>query len=265
MRLIAHISDLHFGKEDKKIQESLLKHVQNLKPDLVVISGDLTQRAKKHQFVLAKKFIADIPFKTLVIPGNHDMPLYNMPKRFLKPLKEYKRHITDELNPFFADEEIAVFGLNTTRSLSGLLGKISKKQIAKLHKEFSGVDASLTKIVVTHHPFVNSNGKKVRIISRASKTMKAIEHSGADVILAGHLHIGFSGDVSSAYHLVGRSIIVAHAGTAFSTHHRREPNSFNLLHIHENTIDIEVHMWDEKIFTVTQKATYKKTTKSAEK
>ena len=107
MRTVVHLSDLHFGRVDPGMIEPLVTTVKALQPDLVAISGDLTQRAREREFREARTFLARLPSPQIVVPGNHDLPLHNVFKRFVDPLRLYRRCITDNLEPFYADEEIA--------------------------------------------------------------------------------------------------------------------------------------------------------------
>src|SRR5437870_3287373 len=119
MRTLIHLSDLHFGTVDPAIVPALLDFIGVTKPDLVVISGDLTQRARTEQFMEARQFIDAIPFPCIVIPGNHDVPLHNVFARLFRMLDRFRRYISENLEPFYVDEEIAVAGINTTRALTG--------------------------------------------------------------------------------------------------------------------------------------------------
>src|SRR2546421_621876 len=116
MRILAHISDLHFGTESSPVVEGLLADLLAARPHLLVVSGDLTQRARTDQFAAARAFLDRVPFPQLIVPGNHDIPLYDVGRRFLRPLHRYRRLITPELSPTFYDDELAVLGVNTARS-----------------------------------------------------------------------------------------------------------------------------------------------------
>src|SRR6267143_7245922 len=108
MRTLVHLSDLHFGRVDERLIDPLISAVTEINPDLVAVSGDLTQRARSHQFREARAFLDALPQPQIVVPGNHDVPLHNLFTRFLQPLYKYRRYITNDLQPFFTDEEIAV-------------------------------------------------------------------------------------------------------------------------------------------------------------
>ena len=118
MRTLVHLSDIHFGRVDAAIVEPLISLIGKIKPDVVAVSGDLTQRARSEQFKEARAFLDRLPQPQIVVPGNHDVPLYNIFARFLQPLDKYRRFITEDLSPFYGDEEIAGLAVNTARSLT---------------------------------------------------------------------------------------------------------------------------------------------------
>src|SRR5205823_6136985 len=115
MRTFAHISDLHFGRHDENVVEDLLASLDHHHPDLVVVSGDFTQRARRSEFALASSFLARIAAPKLIVPGNHDVPLYDIVSRFLTPLSKYHRYVASAGVPgsAFADDEIAILGVNS--------------------------------------------------------------------------------------------------------------------------------------------------------
>lgn len=231
MRTIVHLSDVHFGRVDYAIVNSLVEKITEINPHLVVLSGDLTQRARSAQFQEAKQFLNRLPQPQIVIPGNHDVPMYNIYNRFVNPLEKYKKFITNNLQPFYADEELAVIGINTARSLTIKDGRINKKQIADIRARMCNLDNKILKIVVTHHPFDLPAGfDQDDIVNNAKKAMIQIAECGADVLLSGHLHVSHIGNTAERYKLEsGRSALVIQAGTATSTRGRGEANSFNVL------------------------------------
>src|SRR5687768_16554579 len=231
MRRIVHISDVQFGREDPVVVDSLVEKIGEFEPHLVIVSGDLTQRARTGQFKRARAFLERLPKPQLVVPGNHDVPLYNVFGRFARPLNNYKRFITDDLTPFFSDEEIAVAGVNTTRSFTIKGGRITPRQVAELRLRMSKLGEKPLKIVVTHHPFDVPDGEdEDNIVGRAKEAMPLIAECGADVFLSGHLHISNISYSAHRYKLEsGRSALIIQAGTAASTRERGEENSFNLL------------------------------------
>src|SRR3954466_14254925 len=132
MRTLLHLSDLHFGRIDPAILTPLVRFIGELKPDVVAISGDLTQRARTTEFLAAKEFLAAIPFPQIVVPGNHDVPLHNLFARFARKLDRYRRYITADLQPVFADSEVVAVGVNTARAFTWKDGRINAWQLKQL-------------------------------------------------------------------------------------------------------------------------------------
>jgi len=246
MRTIAHLSDLHFGRVDEKLIEPLIAVVNEAKPDLVAVSGDLTQRARSHQFVEARQFLDRLPQPQIVVPGNHDVPLHNVFTRFLQPLDKYRRFVTDDLQPFFADEEMAVIGINTARSLTIKGGRINEVQIAAVKEKLCAFRDEVVKVVVTHHPFDLPEGYGTRdLVGRAHLAMPTLAECGADLFLAGHLHITHTGHTAERYKIHGHAALIVQAGTASSTRGRGESNSFNVVKLDHPHISVERIVWDD--------------------
>lgn len=244
MRTIAHLSDLHFGRVDQSLIEPLISAVTEARPDLVAVSGDLTQRARSHQFREARAFLDRLPEPQIVVPGNHDVPLHNIFTRFLQPLEKYRRLISDDLQPFFADDEIAVVGINTARSLTIKGGRINETQIAGVKEKLCSFRDEVVKVVVTHHPFDLPEGYGARdLVGRADLAMTTLAECGADLFLAGHLHITHTGHTAERYKIRGHSALVVQAGTASSTRGRGEANSFNLVRLNHPEISVERIVW----------------------
>ena len=242
MRTIAHLSDLHFGRTDPDVVRGACEAVNRMKPDLVVISGDLTQRARSHQFRAARAFLERLPKPQIVVPGNHDIPLWNIFARSFSPLRKYRRIITRNLEPFFADDEIAVLGLNTARSLTIKDGRINHRQVDLAVARFSAGAPHCVRILVTHHPFDQPDkGDAGDIVGRSVMAMSAIG-SRVDLILSGHLHFGRSG--SSAVRYPGSGALIVLAGTATSTRVRGEPNAFNRIELDGDKLTLERFEWD---------------------
>src|SRR5437588_6100938 len=116
MRTVVHLSDIHFGKIDRDLIEPLIRSVHEARPNLVVVSGDLTQHGRRKEYHEARDFLLSLPGPQIVVPGNHDMPIFNPIERFTRPMARFKRYITANLHPFYEDEEIAAIGINTARA-----------------------------------------------------------------------------------------------------------------------------------------------------
>lgn len=258
MRTIAHLSDLHFGTEIPSVVDALAAELHDRPPSLVAVSGDLTQRARRAQFSAARDFLARLPQPQLVVPGNHDIPLYDIFRRFFAPLHRYRRFISEDVNPNFGDNEIHVLGLNTARSFTWKNGRISRAQIACLDRQLSTVRDRL-KIVVTHHPFIPPpNDAGIQLVGRAALAIPLLDRHGADLLLAGHLHRGYAGDIRPHYPSSQRSFVSAQAGTAVSGRTRTEPNAYNWIELTPRQIRIIVRAWNGARFDAIRETIYER-------
>jgi 3',5'-cyclic AMP phosphodiesterase CpdA len=255
MRTIAHISDIHFGREDPVIVEGLLRAISDAAPDLVVVSGDLTQRARKRQFRAAREFLRSLPpVPQIVIPGNHDISLTSLVDRAFKPFKRFKKYITDDLEPYLEDEELAISGINTVRLATVNDGRIKTRAVEIACDQLGQSALGKARIVVTHHPMdISLDDREHHIVSRSKAAMKRFGDCGVDLFLSGHLHTGRTIATSARYKREGFSAVVVHAGTAVSTRRRGEPNAWNLVRLDDvtrttGTIEIEAMHWDRSAF-----------------
>jgi len=244
MRVIVHLSDVHFGRIDLSTVQPLADTIARVRPDLLAVSGDLTQRARRTEFAQARRFLDSLPFPRLVVPGNHDVPLYNVFTRFFTPLARYTHAITPDLSPVHRDEEMIVVGVNTARSWTWGEGRINAGQVDAIVDHLARAPQGLIRIVVTHHPFDLPEGvEEKRLLGRAVMAMGKLSGAGADLFLAGHLHISHIGHTAERYNIAGRSALVVQAGTV-STRSRGEQPSFNVLRVERPRISVERLVWD---------------------
>ena len=248
MARLVHLSDLHFGAHDDDLVEAVEQKIRELSPDLVVISGDFTQRARTEQFKEACCFLEalrDSGHEVLGVPGNHDVPLYDVLRRFLSPLTRYRRYIDETLCPFIELPGIAVLGINTARSLTFKDGRISECQVEFIRETFSRVDPEAVRVLVTHHPLfaVPVGDELERAVGRQELALDAVEEAGVDMLLAGHAH---HASIHSASELVTRSggALVIQAGTATSTRVREQGQSFNTIDVDRASVTVTVNNWN---------------------
>jgi 3',5'-cyclic AMP phosphodiesterase CpdA len=245
MRTLVHLSDLHFGRVDEALLDPLRELVHRLAPDVVVVSGDLTQRAKSEQFEAARAWLDTLPGPQIIVPGNHDISLYNVFRRFLQPLTRYKRYITDDLDPIYVDSEIAVLGVNTARSLTFKDGRVNKEQVASIKAQLAGLAKDVTRVIVTHHPFdLPLTADDDDLVDRAPMAMEAFAECGVDILLSGHMHTSNSKSTADRYQFGEYAALVVQAGTATSTRGRGETNSFNVVKVAPDVVEVERYGWD---------------------
>jgi 3',5'-cyclic AMP phosphodiesterase CpdA len=187
--------------------------------------------------------------EVLGVPGNHDVPLYDVLRRFLSPLARYRRFIDETLCPFVELKNVAVLGVNTARSLSFKAGRINEQQVEFIRETFARTPSESFRILVTHHPlFAMRVGEQVeRAIGRQELALDAVEESGVDMVLAGHAHHASSGDAGDLVTRAG-GVLVIQAGTATSTRVREQEQSFNVIDIGDRQVTLTVHGWDGDAF-----------------
>jgi 3',5'-cyclic AMP phosphodiesterase CpdA len=246
VRTIVHLSDLHFGRFEEGLTAPLVEAIREAAPHLVVISGDLTQRARPREFREARAFLDRLEWPVLVVPGNHDVPMFNITERLLDPLRRYRRYITTELAPVYADGEVMVVGINSARSVAARSGggRLNLQQVDRAVEAFASTRAAVTKVVVTHHPFDLPEGlSPAHLIGRAHPAMQKLAAAGADFFLAGHLHRSHVGGTADRYKIAGHCALVVQAGT-LSTRERGERKAFNVIRLAPPEAWIARHTWD---------------------
>ncbi len=227
-RSILHISDVHFGPAHLPDRAAgVLDLVAARRPDLVILSGDLTQRAKPVQFRAARRFVDEIGVPVIVVPGNHDVPLYRFWERSLAPFRAYRRHFARELAPDLSDDELLVIGFNTAFNFTLTGGRILRRQLDAATRVFSNASPDLFKIaVIHHHLLMPPRGHAPRVLWGANRALHGLAAAGVDLVVAGHLHHSF---VAQANAPVGGELpmTILHTGTTTSSRGRHDEEGEN--------------------------------------
>jgi 3',5'-cyclic AMP phosphodiesterase CpdA len=252
MITILHISDIHFGPPFfERVGESLQTFADVLQPDVIVASGDFTQRAKEEQFMEARAWLDRLPAVPLVVtPGNHDVPLYRIFERIFSPYKHYQAHIHDELDYVVRVDGAIFVSLNSTAPLRAITnGRIGRKQLEFARDAFRDAEPEDARIIVAHHHFAPApDYEGGEVMPRARRAIDVFTELEVDMILGGHLHRAYIGNSLDVYPGADRvhGITIIQSGTSTSRRGRareREKNSFNVIRISEETLRITHYMY----------------------
>ena len=248
-----HISDLHAGPPfSSEKAELVVREAEEIQPTLMVLSGDMVQRAEfRKQWRQIRGFIDRLPEPRLIVPGNHDVPQYNQIGRYLWPFRSYKKYISSELQPVFTCDGMVVVGMNTARSFAIEGGKLDRRKIAWLESTLGQHDAYTCKVVVMHHHVVHPPGppeQKKDVIVGAQAMLAALDRAGVELVLCGHLHTSYIGNTIEYNPLLSQGTIIAQSGTTTSRRGRswhRGKNSFNVIEVEDQVIRISQRMFIE--------------------
>ncbi len=229
---IAHISDSHFGTIYPGVSEALLKALKELNPDLVVFTGDITQRARISQFRSAKKFVDQLhPLPVLVVPGNHDVPLFNLPARLFWPLRNYKKVFKGPMEEKFLGKNVGVLAFNSTFRFYQIQGRLNLKETEEKLSQLRNQCQVL--IVAFHHPLdcAKSVDEK-NLLKNRDAVISLFDKYKVDLVMNGHIHDPFAELSIDRYPSIARPMILSLAGTCTSWRIRKNsPNSFNLIEV----------------------------------
>ncbi|WP_262691962.1 metallophosphoesterase family protein [Kordiimonas aestuarii] len=239
MRLV-HLSDLHFGTEEADVVEALVGVIRRAGPDLVVVSGDFTQVGSAREFRAARTFLESLGAPVLSVPGNHDIPRFNLWERFANPYKKYRKHIKDELCPVHEGRGVIVAGLNSARRAlphwNWANGAISESQLEYLAGVFEKSPAK-HRVCVFHHPIHDAvNVPLDTRVFGARRAQAALRRLKVDVVLTGHVHHASVTTLGDE----GHKTVYLSASTALSTRLRGQENGFNIVEICDGELDVQV-------------------------
>ena len=255
MRTIFHISDVHFGPPHlPRVSEGVLEFIEQHRPDLVVLSGDLTQRARPEQFQQARAFVDRIEAMrtpTITVPGNHDVPLYRVWERVFNPYGCYRKHFSPELEPVWRDDEMLVVGVNTAFGWTLKDGRIKLRRLLEMAELFEKVPETVFKVVVAHHHLIPPpNFGSQRVAGNAYEAIDLFSRAGVDLILSGHQHQTYIGNSEEFYPQGRPPVVILHSGTTTSNRGRggeREANSCNWIRVDRDSMVVSHYRWHRSL------------------
>ncbi|WP_108502309.1 metallophosphoesterase family protein [Paracoccus indicus] len=237
MTRILHLTDLHFGFHRSELIGPLLNRIEALRPDLVVVSGDITHRGLPAQMDLAQDFLSRISAPVMLMPGNHDVPLLNPIARLFWPFAGFREHFGPDLTPTAQVGQARVFALNSADPYAWQRGKIRRGEIGRV---IGGIDPAATNVVALHHPMQQLPGIDKQPARRAEEAMDRLQDAGVHVVLSGHLHRWAVDKVMAT----GRwpRILQVQGGTALCARLSDAKNEFALLIVDGTELHVEHHV-----------------------
>lgn len=228
---VLQVSDPHFGTQQPRVMEAVLELGRQQAPDLVIFSGDITQRARRSQFAQARRFADQFRAPLLAVPGNHDLPLFNVLARLWNPYGNYRRAFGWELEPEFETEHLLVIGVNSTRPGRHKDGAVSPRQVERVARRLSRARPQQLRMVVQHHPVrATEASDTANLLLGRELAVPAWVDAGLDLVLGGHIHLPYVLPLQGRDGEAGRRAWTVQAGTAISSRVRGEvSNSVNLI------------------------------------
>lgn len=242
--MLLQISDTHFGTERPAVVEALLRFARAQRPEVVLLSGDVTQRATRSEFRRARAFVDRLGLRTLVIPGNHDIPLYNVAARCFSPYANFQSAFGTDLEPRYESAHWLVLSLKTTRRYRHKDGEISTQQVERIARRLERAAPGQVRLVVVHQPMaVTRREDEPNLLHGRERAIRRWAAAGADLVLGGHIHLPYVLPLHETHAALARRLWVVQAGTAVSSRLRQgADNSVNL--IRREGAHCSVERWD---------------------
>jgi len=259
---LAHLSDLHLGADEPAVVAGLRADLAARAPDLILVSGDLTMRARRRQFEAARQLLDSLGAPWVSVPGNHDLPLDRIGTRLFRPLAGYRRHIDPEPEPRRLHDGVLVQGISSAQRYFWKGGRINRRQVARIERAFVEAAPVRLRVLVLHHPvFPAAPRSKEKPARGSARALRAAAAAGVDIVLCGHTHVQEHVDLALSRPDLGRHLLGVMAGTATSYRVRREESqSYNLIELSDDDrLTLEVRRWREGAFEPVSAQTYRRT------
>jgi 3',5'-cyclic AMP phosphodiesterase CpdA len=254
---LLHISDPHFGAMDPRVAAVFLEQSASMHPDLTVLSGDLTMRARRRELTDSLAFTKKLPLPLLVIPGNHDIPAFNQPfDRIFRPFHRYCEWFEEGLEPEFSSPCLHVVSLNSSRAFAPSgdwsLGRLSSRQLETLPGRFAPAPPGVLRVLVLHHPLIAPPGQQRAVVSPLTGLKQALAMAKVDLVLCGHFHRSVVAPLDCG----GWTTMISQAGTVCSTRLQGEPQSFHEIHFSSLHQSVSRYTFDGSKFVVSSSPDY---------
>ena len=251
--VIAQVSDIHLGRDEQAVADGLLADITAREPTAVVVSGDLTMRARSHQFEAARAYLDQLPQPVVVVPGNHDIPLHDLVSRFSGPFDKYRKHISDELDPVLQVPGATILGLNSMPRWRWKAGHLSGRQGELIGAVLGAAATGDVRVLVSHHPVLP---KDLSGMVNRSDVVASAARARVDLLLSGHTHDPLVAPVILSSRGVQREALSVVAGTAISTRRRSANNSYPVITVTTDQINVDVRQWNGERFVTALRATF---------
>lgn len=240
---IFHISDLHFGMQQPFIEDHFFKEIETIKPDIILISGDVTQRATSEQFLLFSTFLKKIDGMILVVPGNHDIPLHNFFSRLFSPFKRYNRYVSNNLTSQFENNRVRILGVNSVDPSKIKNGKLSSATLSYIKSyfepSFNGIN-----ILFFHHNFDYLEGLH-KPLENYQLFLNYLKDSPIHIVSTGHSHYANITLIEKNNH---RSCLILHAGSLLCLRKKDGVNSYYSIETNEHSCKIDWRVFKDWSF-----------------
>jgi len=248
MTSIIQFSDIHFGVEDRDAMAAVKAFADTLKPDCILICGDITQDGKTSEFKAAQTWINSFNVPRLITPGNHDTPVYGIFQRLFQPWGRYDRYIAPLSEPFYADKNVMIVTMNTARGiqpkLDWSLGVVDMDVLDEKIKTLHSAEAGSLKMIAVHHPLIYPEISPLdKETKNGPEAIERLSNANIDAVLSGHIHTPFFVDREP-----GKTGIVSIGSGTLSTRRRGVPPSFNHIQIDEATLTVTAIDWIDGTF-----------------